>query len=253
MNLIARCAPLVILPLLVNCGTRLDSTPPSLSAAQQKIKNSPQPAVLFVGNSFSQNVPPEFARIAAAHGTPVRTDKATANGWTLARHALCPETLHKIRSGKWDVVVLQEQSRMPARSIWIRRVKMRPALAQLAHEARSAGAVPLLMQTWGYSKGDPSRARDDFHKMTARLRKGTHEEAAHAKLPVIPVGDAWQREVEQGRSQALFHADGWHPSTTGNKTTARTLYEMLFPNPRSQRPDPDHNLARLPGPAVQCL
>lgn len=254
MNPLVRCAPLAILPFLVNCGSVPDSSPSTLTAAQQRLLVSRQPSVLFVGNSFSQDVPPEFTRIATENGNPVRADKSTTGGWTLSQHANCPNTLEKIRSGRWDVVVLQEQSQMPARSSWVRRFRMRPALTKLADEARAAGAVPLLMQTWGYRNGDSSHANDDFHKMTARLRKGTHEEAARVKIEVVPVGDIWQREVEQGRADVLFDTDGWHPSTTGNQTTARTVYEMLFPKPPpSQRTDPDRHLANLPGPGVESF
>jgi hypothetical protein len=253
MNFLILCTPLAILPFLVNCGIMRESSTASLPAARQKLNSSPQPAILFVGNSFSQDVPPEFARIASENGNPVRTDKATTGGWTLAQHANCPDTLKKIRTGNWDVVVLQEQSQMPARSYWVRRIKMRPALAKLAAEARASGAVPLLMQTWGYRDGDDSHSNDDFHKMTARLRKGTHDEAVRAKIPVASVGDTWQREVEQGRARDLFDPDGRHPSPIGNHTTARAVFEMLFPKSLSQRPDPDQNLASLSGPAVESL
>jgi hypothetical protein len=206
-------------------------TPPAatLSAAQQRLSLAPQPSVLFVGNSFSHGVPAEFQRIAAQHGTPVRTKGVTHDGWTLSRHAKCPDTLQAIRSGAWDVVVLQEQSQIPARSSWMRRVKMRPSLLRLADEIRSVGAIPVLMQTWGYRNGDHKRSGDDFHRMTECLRKGIHEEAALAKLPVIPVGDAWQLAFHQNGADALFHPDGKHPGKAGNRTTARTTYDALFP------------------------
>ena len=123
---------------------------------------------------------------------------------------------------------------MPARSHWVRRFRMRPALAKLAREVRAAGAVPLLMQTWGYRHGDSSQAHDDFHKMTERLRQGTRTEAARVKLAVVPVGDVWQNEVRQGRADDLFDRDGYHPTRIGNQTTAQAVYDVLFAEPNSQ-------------------
>lgn len=253
MNPLVRCVLLAILPFLVNCGSMPESSPYSLAAAQQRLRVSPQPSVLFVGNSFSQGVPKEFERIAAKQGTSVRAVAATNDGWTLSLHAKFPDTLETIRTGAWDVVVLQEQSQLPARSGWMRRIKMRPSLIKLADTARSAGAIPVLMQTWGYRNGDDQRSGDNFHRMTERLRIGIHEEATLAKLPVIPVGDAWQREVTQGAADALFDPDGKHPSRTGNQITARAVCEMLFPPSPSQRPHADRNLARLSRPGIQGM
>jgi hypothetical protein len=253
MNLLVRCAPFAILLFLVNCGSMPESAPTPLAAVQQRLRVSPQPSVLFVGNSFSQGVPQEFERIAAKQGTHVRTRGVTNDGWTLSRHAKFPDTLETIRSGAWDVVVLQEQSRLPARSGWMRRMKMRPSLTKLADAARSAGAIPVLMQTWGYRNGDETHSGDNFHRMTERLRIGIQEEATLAQLPVIPVGDAWQREVTRGAADALFHPDGKHPSPTGNQTTARAVYELLFPPSPSQRPHTDGNLAGLSRAGVQGM
>jgi hypothetical protein len=253
MNPLVRCAPLAILPFLMNCGSMPESSPANLSAVQQRLRVSQKPAVLFVGNSFSQGVPKEFERIAAKHGTIVRTQGVTNDGWTLSLHAKFPDTLETIRTGTWDVVVLQEQSQLPSRSGWMRRIKMRPSLTKLADAVRYSGALPVLMQTWGYRNGDVKHSGDDFHRMTSRLRTGIHEEATLAQLPVIPVGDVWQRKVTQGAADALFHPDGKHPSRTGNQTTARVVYEMLFPPSLSQRPHTDRDLVGLSRPGVQGM
>jgi hypothetical protein len=127
----------------------------------------------------------------------------------------------------------------------MRRVKMRPPLARLADEARSTGAVPVLMQTWGYRHGDITKAGDTFHLMTERLRTGIWKEAAHTGLPVIAVGEAWRLAFDRGHADQLFHPDGKHPSKLGNRTTAQTVYEMLFPTTSSQTPDADRDPPHL--------
>ncbi len=187
-------------------------------------------AVLFVGNSYSFKVPQEFRKIAARNGKKLRIDQVTHGGWSLARHAQNEETLRKIRDGSWDVVVIQEQSRIP--SLPHKRAHaMFPQVRKLADEARAHGAVPVLYQTWGRRDGDEwSRAKDDFHAMTGRLREGYREAARDAGgLAIVPVGDAWEREVAVGNGSRLFQADGSHPTSLGDQLTARTFYDTFFP------------------------
>jgi hypothetical protein len=106
---------------------------------------------------------------------------------------------------------------------------MFPPLRQLVQEARQQDAVPVLYQTWGRRDGDPKRRNDDFHAMTARLRAGYQAAAANAGgLVVIPVGDAWEREISAGRGGGLFMEDGSHPTPRGDELTAETFFAAFF-------------------------
>lgn len=185
-------------------------------------------AVLFVGNSYSFGVPKAFAKLAAQRGKIVETDQVTHSGWTLSRHAGSAETLRKIRAKRWDVIVFQEQSRIPSLPAR-RRLLMFPSIRKLSAEARGQGAVPILYQTWGHRDGDRKRPGDDFHAMTSRVREGYHLAAENAGgLTVVPGGDAWEREVRAGRGSPLFMPDGSHPTPRGNALTAEAFYEVLF-------------------------
>ena len=186
-------------------------------------------AVLFVGNSYSFGAPREFSKLAAEKGKAVRVGHSTFGGWTLARHAAYEPTLKKIRDGKWDIIVIQEQSEIPAMSPRKRASLMFPPLRLLVLEARKHGAVPVLYQTWGRRDGDKKIARDDFHAMTARLRDGYKAAAANAGgLVVVPVGDAWEREYSAGNGRQLFMEDGSHPSAFGNRVIAETFYQTFW-------------------------
>lgn len=186
-------------------------------------------AVFFIGNSYSFGVPKQFRKIAESRGRKVRVGHSTYGGWTLAKHVEHPPTLEKLRKGKWDVVVIQEQSLIPARNEGLRKVAMDPAVSFLVSEARAAGAVPLLYQTWGRRDGDPDRAEDDFHSMTMRVRNGYRAASENAgRVTVVPVGDAWEREFMAGRGTDLFVDDGSHPSSYGNEITAREFYRVIF-------------------------
>lgn len=195
----------------------------------ERIHARPELAILFVGNSYSFGVPKAFSKLAAAAGRPVRVGHSTFGGWTLKRHAGEESTLRKIREGHWDIVVLQEQSEIPAMPARKCAAQMFPPLRQLVTEARRYGAIPVLYQTWGRRDGDSRLPHDNFESMNRRLREGYHAAARHAGgLFVIPVGDVWEREIVAGRGGDLFMPDGSHPTQLGSDLNATVFYETLF-------------------------
>lgn len=202
----------------------------SLEELATRVRNTKEPAVLFVGNSYSFGAPKAFRKLAEQQGKNVRVDQATTGGWTLAKHAANETTLRKIREGRWDVIVFQEQSRIPSLPASRREAAMSKPLGRLVDEARAKGAIPVLYQTWGYRDGDPKHKNDDFHAMTRRLREGYRAAATKAgNVAVVAVGDAWEREVSAGRADKLFMPDGSHPTQDGNELTAMVFFESIFP------------------------
>jgi hypothetical protein len=212
---------------LVACASR--QTPEKLHVS--KPASDPQPAsILFIGNSYSFDVPEELSRTAEREGLKLRIKQVTNGGWTLKQHTENDETLQAIREGAWDFVVIQEQSRIPSQPLK-RSHAMFPYVRKLAAEAREAGAVPVLYQTWGRRDGDELHpGDDDFHAMNRRLRDG-YRQAAHnaGGLTIVPVGDAWEKEVDAGRGAELYQKDGSHPTARGNRLAAQVFYETLFP------------------------
>ncbi len=194
----------------------------------EQVRSRGKLSVLFVGNSYSFGVPKAFSKLAFERGRRVRTGHSTYGGWTLAQHVEHAATLEKIRGG-WDIVVIQEQSRIPAMPAVKRDAAMFPPLRVLVNEVRQQGAVPLLYQTWGRRDGDEFVEGDDFYAMNARLRNG-YQAAAEASggVVVAPVGDAWETEFKAGRGDGLFTGDGSHPSAAGDLLTAGVFYEVLF-------------------------
>jgi hypothetical protein len=195
----------------------------------ERVHATPELAVLFVGNSYSFGLPRAFSQLAAARGKKVRVGHSANSGWSLAIHAENLGTLRKIRDGKWDIVVLQEHSEIPALPAGKRAAAMFPPLRQLVTGVRQHGAIPLLYQTWGRRDGEKGIWRDDFHAMNSRLRAGYQAASRNAGgVVVVPVGDAWEREISAGRGGGLFMPDGSHPTAAGNALTATVFYEAIF-------------------------
>jgi hypothetical protein len=213
--------------LLVACAP--PQTPEKIHVSKPA-RELPAPAsILFIGNSYSFDVPEELRRTAARDGRKLHVKQVTNGGWTLKQHAENDATLQAIREGGWDFVVIQEQSVIPSQPLK-RTHAMFPHVRKLAAEARGAGAVPVLYQTWGRRDGNERLlGMDDFHAMNRRLRDGYQQAARHAGgLTIVPVGDAWEKEVNAGRGAELYQKDGSHPTARGNQLAARVFYQTLF-------------------------
>ncbi len=196
---------------------------------QKPIKEEGELSVLFIGNSYSFDVPKLFEKKAKRMGKKVHVAQSTNGGWTLAMHAEHQPTLEMLRERKWDIVVIQDHSLSPARSEERRRKSMYPAVRFFVNEARAIGAKPMLYQTWGRRDGQAGVVDDDFFKMNARVREGYRRAAENAGgVEIVPVGDAWELEFREGRGRKLFVDDGSHPSRYGNRVSAEVFYERIF-------------------------
>jgi hypothetical protein len=129
---------------------------------------------------------------------------------------------------RWDVVVLQEASRIPALAPEVRYVEMEPYARALADDIPSTGARPALFMTWGYRSGDEQTFGDDtFSSMQARLERGYEEEGIALAAPVVPVGVAWAAALRERPKIDLWSGDGKHPSRLGSYLTACVFYVAL--------------------------
>ena len=72
--------------------------------------------ILFVGNSYTGGIRKAFSKLVAAspEGSAVKIEYISPGGRTLASHLKNPSVTQKITDGKWDFVVLQDQSQTPA-------------------------------------------------------------------------------------------------------------------------------------------
>lgn len=104
--------------------------------------------VLFIGNSFTSfnSMPTMVEQLAGANrDTPRRlfAVEYAPGGSHLANAAHDPALLRLISSVRWDIVVLQEQSQVPALPYWLVHQSL-PAVQTLTRLIRRDGARPVL-------------------------------------------------------------------------------------------------------------
>ncbi len=184
--------------------------------------------VLFVGNSYTQvnDLPATFAALARAGGHRVEVGMAAEGGQTLLGHSTSPNTQGQLVPGRWDVVVLQEQSQIPSVA-WSRDNEMAPGARSLVGEIRGIGARPLLFSTWAHRDGWPEQGLDEATMQgaidAAYLALGQQLDAGD-----VPVGEAWSAALVAAPSVALWQDDGSHPTPAGTFLAAAVFYAALF-------------------------
>lgn len=199
------------------------------SHSENPIKKTDQLDVLFIGNSYSFDVPQMFREISYKNGKKVKVAGCTHGGWKLSMHAEHAPTLKKLRQKKWDIVVIQDFSVSGAYPESRRKEEMYPFIEFFVNEARAIGARPMLYQTWGRRDGQPGLKGDDFYQMNARIREAyTIASAKAGGVDIVPVGDAWEEEFRKGNGEKLFIEDGSHPSEFGNRVSAVVFFETIF-------------------------
>lgn len=196
---------------------------------ENPVKKNEELQVLFIGNSYSFDVPKMFRDLSDKNGKKVKVASCTHGGWTLEMHSKHEPTLKKLRSRKWDIVVIQEFSLNGAYSESRRQKEMYPYVEFFVREARAMGARPMLYQTWGRRDGQPGLEGDDFYQMNARIREAYSRAADSAGgVEIVPVGNAWEDQFSKGNGTKLFIEDGSHPSEFGNRVSAEVFFEAIF-------------------------
>jgi hypothetical protein len=185
--------------------------------------------ILFIGNSYIylNDLPHTFAQLARAGGRRVETGVAAQGGWTLSAHAGSAETLNKLKSSKWDIVVLQEQSEVPA-SEQARTQGMYPAGRSLVRQIEEGGATPIFFLTWAHRDGWPEGGLPGYDAMQSRINDGYLRIAQELGVSVAPVGDGWSMAKGGHPELELWQGDGSHPTEEGTYLAACVFYATIF-------------------------
>jgi hypothetical protein len=216
---------LLCVPLAYLCAIA-SRTP--LAAAPQAQQDAGTIRVLFIGNSYTyfNDLPAIFSKLAeAGHQGKVETLMIAPGGTQLRDHWDKGDALKALRQGKWDYVVLQDQSVLGV-SYYVEghpRVVSdefsRPYAEKWAAAIHAAGAIPVFYLTW---------ARKATPEDQAELNYAYIHAARESKSLVAPAGIAWDLVRQRQPSIELFYKDGSHPSPAGSYLAACAFYASIF-------------------------
>jgi hypothetical protein len=189
--------------------------------------------VLFVGNSltFANDLPGLTAGLAKARNINMAYEMHAPGGYTLAQHAGDPRLLKKINKGTWDLVVLQEQSRMPAYP-WA-QTEVFPHARTLSRLIRAANPRAQIAFYMTMAKKNGDKANPDFPELATYAGLQRKLAAAYGRMSeenqgfIVPVGLAWAKVRAQKPGLGLY-ADEVHPNLAGTYLAACVFYAVLF-------------------------
>jgi hypothetical protein len=174
--------------------------------------------VLWIGNSLTyyNDLPRMVAELARAGRQPTLVhQQETPGGCTLEKHWNDGKALNKLRSRKWDFVVLQEHSQMPLKD----PAPMFEYAKRFAAEIKKQGGETLLYLPFPLAK-----APENQGKLTT-----LHENlAAQIKARVVPVGPAWAQALATDKPPRLYHTDMVHPGKDGSYLAACVFYATIY-------------------------
>lgn len=185
-------------------------------------------SVLFIGNSYTYyHSMPQLFKAMVKNRFPdhqIETKFVGHGGATLKQHWEEGRALHEIQSGRWDYVVLQEQSMLGEEILENGRSYVRSPdqfvkyARKFELEIRRSGAETVFFMTW--SRKD----RPDQQKYLTYAYMSIAKETGSL---IAPVGMAWE-SLRKNTPFELYENDGSHPSVYGAYTAALTIFTVLF-------------------------
>lgn len=172
--------------------------------------------VLFIGNSYTYfwNLPQTVALMAEYRGIKLETRQSTSGGSNWGHHWRGErnlQSLEKIKSGRFDAVVLQNHSL----SALNRKDSLMHFGQLLDSLIRNNNAKTYLYLTWARAY-DPS--------MQKGISKQYRKLAETIGAILVPVGPAWQQARKLNPEIPLYDDDESHPSTLGTYLSACVFF-----------------------------
>jgi hypothetical protein len=192
---------------------------------------------LFLGNSYTgvNNLPQMVSQLATSAGDTLVYDSNTPGGYTLQGHSTLAASLAKIRVGTWDVVVLQEQSQIPAFPLAQVERQCFPYSRYLDSvvKAHNPRVRTYFYMTWGRKNGDVSNCAAvpdvcTYRGMDSLLRARYEIMADRTGGAIAPAGAVWRRLRRVNPALELYQSDASHPSVAGTYAAACAFYATLF-------------------------
>jgi len=189
--------------------------------------------VLFIGNSYTHmnSMPELFEKIAISKKIKINVEMSAKSSHTFKMHCNRPEMFEKIRSKKWDYVVIQGFSRELMYGYEHIDTASIPYFNKIVDSVYAVNpcANILLYMTWGYKNGsDLTPETDSFIKMAERVSNGYRYLSNIFDIPIVPVGDVWRNIREKHPDLKLYTEDDQHPTINGSYLAACAFYSAIF-------------------------
>ena len=181
--------------------------------------------VHFVGNSYTyyNNMPQVLYAFSESRDIGLVASKTVVGGAELREHwnngsddkpNWSINTREILEKGKYDIVILQDQSMMPVDYPDSTRVYVH-LFAELLKEI---GSEPVLYMTW---------ARERIPQLQDQLTAIYAETGRTNHIKVAPVGEAFRMARNLRPAIQLFADDGTHPSPHGSYLAACTFFAVI--------------------------
>ena len=190
--------------------------------------------VLMLGNSYSGGTARWIKTMFMKESAGYKFTVLSPGGKDLHYHANAEATMAKLKSEKWDILIMQGRSLQTAATpaYPAQFQKQVTALVELARTHK----VPriMLFQTWGRRDGHAhfKDAYPDFETMHKRVSEQYDIAGEKNKVEVIPVGKAFAviHKEHNELFRGLYKNDGSHPGPQAGYMAACVFYGAITGN-----------------------
>ena len=208
---------------------------------------------LFIGNSYTYGGPETTVRnhggvpkiveaIAASKGKRLSTLMVTVGNMDLAYHLAQKRTEEALASRKWNWVVLQDFS---SEATHIGHVDSFFASGLIFYRriiSDSSQTKMVLYEPWARPKGSPfytgtdtattfttvSSMNLEIQSNYCRLINTLKAITPRDQVELAPVGEAFERSLQENPDIQLYYPDGHHASLEGSYLAALVIYATLY-------------------------
>ena len=175
--------------------------------------------VLFVGNSYTyySDLPKMVSELSKSTSTYIKTEMSAIGGARLKHHYTEQHNLktkNLIKNGKFDVVVLQEQSM----GTLTNKKEFHEYSKKLSNHIKEHGAEPFFFTTW---------SRERTPQTQKKITKAYNEVALQNNGVAVLVGEAWKLAKKVEPTINIYNKDGSHPTLLGTFLTAVVFVKTL--------------------------
>jgi hypothetical protein len=186
--------------------------------------------VLFLGNSYTAQSAHFIKEIFKREAPGFQLSFLTPGGVDVKHHLENQKSQKLLASGKWDFVVLQEQSQKAGLGGQY-STDFHKAVAGFIPVVRKQGGKVCLFMTWGRRDGDKRNPSvyPDFKTMHKRISSSYLKAAKTNGLLLAPVGNAFAHvhTTDPDLFRKLYKKDGSHPDKPGGFLAACVFFKEL--------------------------